>query len=104
MQQHRDASAIRSYRVLTELRLSELLEQANSILTLEDIKALIYDDGEDRGSRFGEYVGRLMVIFNSPDSVVDEDAALPVIQDAWNYFPHRSLSGRCPADALSQFS
>jgi hypothetical protein len=24
-----------------------------------------------------------------------------VIQDAWNYLPHRSLHGRCPADVMN---
>ena len=32
---------------------------------------------------------------------VDIDDALPVIQDAWNYFPHRFLHGRCPAEVVS---
>jgi hypothetical protein len=28
------------------------------------------------------------------------DAMLQVIQDAWNYFPHRALGGRCPAEIM----
>jgi hypothetical protein len=27
---------------------------------------------------------------------LDTDAVMPLIQDAWNYFPHRSLEGKCP--------
>jgi len=30
----------------------------------------------------------------------DLDSVLPVIQDAWNYFPHRSLDGLCPAEVM----
>jgi hypothetical protein len=27
-----------------------------------------------------------------------------VIQDAWNYFPHRFLNGRCPAEVMAELS
>jgi hypothetical protein len=39
-------------------------------------------------------------MFTSPDRSVDLSLVFPVIRDAWNYFPHRSLEGRCPAELL----
>jgi Domain of unknown function (DUF6429) len=32
------------------------------------------------------------------------ETAVPVIHDAWNYFPHLSLNGECPAEALAGLS
>jgi hypothetical protein len=29
-----------------------------------------------------------------------DERELRIIQDAWNYFPHRFLNGRCPAEVF----
>jgi hypothetical protein len=43
----------------------------------------------------------MLALFRSAGHLADEDAVAAVIQDAWNYFPHRSLKGRCPAEVMA---
>jgi IS30 family transposase len=31
-----------------------------------------------------------------------DDEEIQVIQDAWNYFPHRALGGKCPAEIMAE--
>src|ERR1700685_4072811 len=82
-----------------EAHLASLLQQSGTTATVEDIKGMIFDAGL---TGFREYVAEMFGIFEAPGSIVDIDAALPVIQDAWNYFPHRALRGQCPADLLEE--
>jgi transposase len=95
MQQPGNDNAVRSYRALTEARLSDLLEQTNSAATLDDIKRLIFESDLRRPSR---HFGQLIALFHSPAKSISDHVLLPVIQDAWNYFPHLLLSGQCPAE------
>lgn len=92
-----ELTKITEYRSLVEARLSALLKQAGSTLTLDKIKNLIFDSTQ---KQFKSYVEELLAIFESLESAVDIDAAVPVIQDAWNYFPHRFLNERSPAEVL----
>jgi hypothetical protein len=82
-----------------EAHLASLLQQSGTTATVEDIKGMIFDAGL---SGFREYIANMFGLFEAPGSIVDIDGALPVIQDAWNYFPHRALRGQCPADLLEE--
>jgi hypothetical protein len=84
-----------NYRRLIERRLTELLVQSKSTSTPEHIKSIIYNESTKRAS---EYIADLIALFDSPQATIDLDILLPVLQDAWNYFPHRSLGGKCPAE------
>jgi hypothetical protein len=46
---------------------------------------------------FENFLTQLFALFDSLSNPTDTDTLLPIIQDAWNYFPHRGLDGRCPA-------
>jgi hypothetical protein len=52
-------------------------------------------------ARFKTYVAQMLALFRSARHPADEDAVVAVIQDAWNYLPHRSLNGRCPAEVMA---
>ncbi len=96
MNEH-DAHTILTHQMLTEFRLEQLLNDAESVVTIDKVKALVFEaDNED----FRTYLAAML---SAIDSDVDdvEQAALQVIQDAWNYFPHRSLNGRCPAEVMA---
>jgi hypothetical protein len=87
-----------AHRALAEARLSDLLKQSGSAETVHEIKKLIFDSAQ---KDFHSYVRYLIWILEKSQGAVDIDAALPVIQDAWNYFPHRFLHGRSPAEVVS---
>jgi hypothetical protein len=102
MQQYRDAKAIRTYRMLTELRLSDLLKKAHSMATLDDIQRLIFDESDLMPPSY--YFRQIIALFDTTSKKIDENALLRVVQDAWNYFPHLSLSGYCPVEVLRRLS
>jgi hypothetical protein len=77
-------------------RISALLAQFGSPITVPDIKRMIFE--EDSSRLPSEYFVEILNLFNAGDD--DLDDLLPVIQDAWNYLPHQSLGGRCPAELI----
>ena len=83
--------------MLTEERLAHVLQDEGSAKTVDDIKKLIF---EEEAADFGSYVTALLAALNCYDVQDTDDATLQVIQDAWNYFPHRFLNGRCPAEIM----
>ena len=92
-----DFDRILEYRAVLTAHISALLERSGSSATAEDIKGLIFERDDARHP--GEYFADLATLFNASQD--DLDALLPVIQDAWNYFPHRALQGRCPAEVMN---
>ena len=92
---HRDTAHIAAYRTLTEERLSALLIRAGRPTTLDAIKIIIFDEGH---AKLSAYITKMLDLFKSSD--IDIDTILPVLQDAWNYLPHRSLDGKSPAERL----
>ena len=89
------------HRKRTEVLLAGLLLQSGHTATLHNIKTLIFEFTQDD---FNRYVRCYREIFESPKSTVDIDAAVPIVQDAWNYFPHRFLDGRCPAEVVAELA
>ncbi len=88
------------YRALLSARISFLLERFGSEATREDIERLILE--EDGATHPSECFADLLMLFNASED--DLDSLLLVIQDTWNYFPHRSLGGRCPAEVMVDFA
>jgi hypothetical protein len=91
----RDMAHVVAYRSLTEERLSALLIRAGRPATLDGIKTIIFDEGH---ANLSAYVTKMLDLFKSSD--IGIDTILPALQDAWNYFPHRSLDGQSPAERL----
>ena len=79
-------------------RLSDLLQKSEVGLPLDTIRNLIF---EYNHAHFKTYVAQMLTLFRSARHPADEDAVVAVIQDAWDYFPHRSLNGRCPAEVMA---
>lgn len=91
-----ESDRISAYRVALSTHISLLLDVYGSGATVEDVKKLIL---EHHGAiHSSECLGDLLMMFNPCEE--DFRLFLPIIQDAWNYFPHGSLGGRCPAELL----
>jgi hypothetical protein len=83
-------------RKLTEMRLDEELRRARSFLSLRQAMALVF---EADAPQFRTYLSAMLTAFDCDVDDAD-DALLQVIRDAWNFFPHRFLDGRCPAEVF----
>ena len=91
---------IERYRLLTEERLANLLHVKNSFVTVDQIITAVF---EGASATFPAYVTMMLAAFNCADTdEADINGSLDVIQDVWNYLPHRSLNGRCPAEMMME--
>jgi hypothetical protein len=91
----RETENILHHRRLTEERLVRLLKVAEIDSPLGLIQSLVLDYHH---SRFNLFLSQMTTMFKKAPKPVDKGALLIVIQDAWNYFPHLSLQGKCPAE------
>lgn len=92
---------IETYRMLTEERVQHLLDNVENAASLDTIKKIIYDFAS---KDFQLYVLAMLKAFRYDDIDDVGAATLQVIQDAWNYFPHRFLNGRCPVEVMAELS
>jgi hypothetical protein len=88
-----------AYRDVIEKWLSELLQKRKSHPNIEKIKHLIFEASADD---FHIYLQAMLSAFDCDADDVDDDT-LTLIQDAWNYFSHRFLGGRCPAEVMQDW-
>jgi hypothetical protein len=93
----RDLVGIIARSVDTEARLAAALRAAESPATVDDIKKMIFE--EDGDHAFTTYLRDMLGVFRNSDAL-DRVDGIPLIEDAWNYFPHRRLDGRSPAEVF----
>lgn len=90
---------IETYRMLAEERVRHLLGKVDNPARFETIQAMIYDFERDD---FQLYLFAMLRAFRCKSIEATDQETLQVIQDAWNYFPHRDLGNRCPAELMAQ--
>jgi hypothetical protein len=88
---------IEKHRSLTEERLVYLLNVKSSSVTIDQIRTVVF---EGASTDFSTYLTTMLAALSYPDIDHVDDRSLQVIQDGWNYLPHRFLNGRCPADMM----
>jgi hypothetical protein len=88
---------ILEFRMHLTYRIAAVLALFGSPLTVPDVERLIFE--EDPSRHPSDYFADLLTLLKADESNLD--AIYPVIQDAWNYLPHRSLGGRCPAEVMA---
>ena len=93
------SNEIFQHRAATEVRLARLLQMAEIDLPIAAIKSVILDYHH---TRFTLFFAQMTAMFKSAEMRVDKAVWSIVIQDAWNYFPHLSLDGRCPAEIMAE--
>jgi hypothetical protein len=91
-----DLDRIRAYRAIVLRRLENGLIRFRCRATVEDIETFIYE--REEGRAFGEYISQLIAVFNPSEAELDD--AVSIVQDAWNYLPHRVYGGRSPAEVM----
>ncbi len=79
-----------------EKDLVKLLEdcEVDPNISVDDIKQMIYEEDSVKG------MSNLIRLFDNGDQS-NLDNVLQTVGDAWNYFPHKSISGKCPFEMYS---
>ncbi len=92
---HTPSLEIISKRKEIEKELSAFLKKSNSDFTLEEIQNIIYNETE-----FDD-LNQIIRMFDT-GSPFELESIIEILNDAWNYFPHRILNGLCPVEVLHQ--
>lgn len=80
-----------------ERGLTELLKETQSDFALDDVKEIIYnEDGQDS-------LSEIVAMFDSGQDLSKLNESLETINDAWNYFPHKCLSGLSPVEKVLEY-
>jgi hypothetical protein len=80
-----------------EKELIELLEETESDFTLDDIKEIIYNE-EDHDDLMD-----VIAMFDEGQGPGEFQNILDLANDAWNYFPHKTLGDRSPAEMIFEY-
>jgi hypothetical protein len=90
------AISVATHRLVAEGALKKLLLKYGSAVSVESIRDLIFEATPADNS---SYLRAMLAALDCDVDDIDE-RELRIIQDAWNYFPHRFLNGRCPAEVF----
>lgn len=77
-----------------ERELEGFLKETKSDFTLENIKETIYE--EEETDDFTD----LIAMFDMGQGAEELQTITELLSDAWNYFPHKILGGKSPAEML----
>lgn len=90
---HQSQEEIDQYKAEVEADINQLLEDAVSDFTLDDVKDIVYNE-EDTGD-----MQKIIAMFDTGEESGPElSTVLETVTDAWNYFPHKLLNGLSPAE------
>ena len=80
-----------------ENELLEMLKETKSDFGLDDIKKIIYnEDGQDG-------LTDIIAMFDNGLGLVELENVLEVVNEAWNYFPHKILNGLSPVEKRLEY-
>lgn len=80
-----------------ENELLDMLKKAGSNFSLKDIKEIIYnEDGQDG-------LTNIITMFDTGQRILELQNILAIVNDAWNYFPHKILGGLSPAEKALEY-
>jgi len=80
-----------------ESELENKLKEVGSDFDVEYIKQIIFEeDGTDD-------LTDIIMLFDTGQGAVELQDILEIVNEAWNYFPHKVLNGLSPAEKLSEY-
>lgn len=80
-----------------ESDLIKMLKETEGNFGLNDIKKIIYNESDQ------EELMRIIKIFDRGQDVDELNKLLMVINDAWNFFPHKVLGNISPAEKMLEY-
>ena len=89
---------IEAHRGVIEAEMQKWLDQIGSQVSLKKIREVISQWPDDAVT---EYLEVMFAVFRTDIDAIDQED-LQLIQDAWNYFPHRFLNGRSPIEVFEE--
>lgn len=88
--EHLSKKQIFKKRKEIEDAISKLLKETESKLTSEGIKSAIYNENDVND------LNKIIFSFDKGQNIDELNKIIQIINDAWNYFPHKCLDGLSP--------
>lgn len=79
-----------------ESEIEDLLEKIGSNFSLEDIKQAVYEEDDNK------CLAEIVSMFDKGQKIDELNKILEIVNDAWNYFPHKIINGLCPMEKLME--
>lgn len=80
-----------------ESEIKEMLIECESDFDLDYIKEVVYHEEES------DDMMKIVACFDRGGDVSELENILELATDAWNYFPHKSLKGKSPAEIIFEY-
>jgi hypothetical protein len=80
-----------------EQEILEMLKETESDFGLQDVLNVIYNE-EDNDDMM-----KVIAMFDRGGDASELENALELVNDAWNYFPHKTLKGLSPAEMMLKY-
>ena len=77
-----------------ERELTDMLKQAKSDFSLDDIKDVIFHEKDN------DDLMKAVIMFDNGKNTLKLNNILELLSDAWNYFPHEIIGGISPNEKL----
>lgn len=87
--------ALKRHEIEGELK--DLLKVARSGYDLDDIKDIIFNEDSH------DCLTDIIAMFDTGQGGIEIQNILEVVNDAWNYFPHKILNGLSPAEKVLEY-
>lgn len=81
-----------------EQEITEMLKETESDFTLDHVRDTIYNE-EDRDD-----IMKVVAMFDRGGDISELNNILELVNDAWNYFPHKELSGISPMEKILEYN
>ena len=81
-------------RTEIEQELVKMLKKTKSDFSLQDVKDAILNEEET------DDMMKVVAMFDRGGDASELSTIFELVTDAWNYFPHKTLSGLSPAEKL----
>ena len=80
-----------------EQELVEMLKETKSDFSLQHVKDAIFHEEET------DDMVKVVAMFDRGGDASELDNILELVTDAWNYFPHKALNGKSPAEKALEY-
>jgi len=93
-----DKEEIIKKRAEIENQLNEIIDSMNLNFSCDEIKNIIYNEKDQRA------LHEIISKFDQNQDIDELNRILQIINDAWNYFPHKCLNDLSPAEKILENS
>lgn len=80
-----------------EEEITRMLKKCESDFDLDYIKMVVFEEEES------DDMMKIVAAFDRGGDAGELENILELATDAWNYFPHRTLSGKSPAEVALEY-